>query len=112
MKKKDVVKSKILFNDIIQKGTRLSNKYYVVCFEKNNDNASKYGIAVGKKVGNAVTRNKVKRQIRNIITNNTKTIQNGFNYIIISKKEILNISYNEMERYLMTLLNKGEKNEK
>lgn len=112
MKKKDVVKSKILFNDIIQKGTRRSNKYYVVCSTKSNDNTSKYGIAVGKKVGNAVIRNKVKRQIRNIITNNTKTIQNGFNYIIISKKEILNLSYGEMEKYLMVLLNKGDTNEK
>ncbi len=112
MKKKDVVKSKIVFNDIIQKGTRISNKYYVVCFEKSNDNTSKYGIAVGKKVGNAVIRNKVKRQIRNIITNNIKTIQDGFNYIIISKKEILKLSYGEMEKYLMVLLNKGETNEK
>lgn len=112
MKKKDIVKSKILFNDIIKNGKRISNKYYVICYELSNDSSSKFGIAVGKKVGNAVTRNKIKRQIRNIIDNHIKYIQNHHNYIIICKKEVLNLSFREMNDYLIDVLNKGEKYEK
>ncbi len=112
MKKKDIVKSKILFNDIIQNGSRVSNKYYVICYIYNNESAKKFGIAVGKKIGNAVVRNKIKRQIRNIIDNNIKYIQNHHNYIIICKKEVLNLSFQEMEKYLIEVLNKGEKYEK
>ena len=112
MKKKDIVKSKILFNDIIQNGKRNANKYFVLCNVLKNEINNNYGIAVGTKVGNAVTRNKIKRQIRNIVDNNNKLFPNFHNYIIICKKEVLNISYNEMEKYLVELFLKGEKNEK
>lgn len=59
-------------------------------------------------MGNAVTRNKIKRQLRNIIDNNLKLFPNFHNYIIICKKEILKLSYSEMEKELIKLLNKGE----
>ncbi len=112
MKKKNVVKSKILFNDIIQNGKRNANKYFVICSVSKNEVSNNFGIAVGKKVGNAVIRNKIKRQLRNIIDNNLKLFPNFHNYIIICKKEILKLSYSEMEKELIKLLNKGEKNEK
>lgn len=105
MKKKDVLKSNELFNNIIKDGKRVSNKYFVICFEQKEFLKNNYGIAVGKKVGNAVTRNKVKRQVRNIITNNITLFPNYHNYIIICKRDVLTISYKEMEENLIKLLN-------
>ena len=112
MKKKNVVKSKILFNDIIQTGKRNANKYFVICSVSKNEVLNNYGIAVGKKVGNAVIRNKIKRQIRNIIDKNHKLFPNFHNYIIICKKEILILPFKEMEIELVKLINKGETHEK
>ena len=110
MKKRDVVKSNELFNEIIQKGKRISNKYFVICMMKKDIKMNNYGIAVGTKVGNAVIRNKIKRQMRNIIDNNIELFPNYQNYIIICKKDVLDISFNEMEKELVTLLtNKGDK---
>ena len=110
MKKRDVVKSNELFNEIIQKGKRISNKYFVICMMKKDIKMNNYGIAVGTKVGNAVTRNKIKRQMRNIIDNNIELFPNYHNYIIICKKDVLDISFKEMENELVTLLtNKGDK---
>jgi len=108
MKKKNIVKSKILFNEIIQKGKRNANKYFVLCSVSKKEINNNFGIAVGTKVGNAVVRNKIKRQIRNIVDNNYKLFPNYHNYIIICKKEILNLSFWEMEKELLKLLNKGE----
>ena len=36
MKKKDRVKSNILFNEIINSGKHIGNKYYVICSLKNS----------------------------------------------------------------------------
>ncbi len=112
MKKRDILKSKILFNDVYNNGKRISNKYYVICFSKKDFIKNNYGIAVGKKIGNAVIRNKIKRQIRNIIDNNINIFPKFHNYIIICKKEILNLSYEKMELELINLLNKGASYEK
>ncbi len=109
MKKRDVVKSNILFNDIIQKGNRIGNKYFVICFLKKEQEKNNYGIAVGKKIGNAVRRNKIKRQVRNIITKNYNLFPKFHNYIIICKREINNLTYAQMNNMLIKLLNnKGE----
>ncbi len=112
MKKRDVVKSNLLFNDIINKGHKLSNKYFIIYYKEKDISKNNYGIAVGKKVGNAVTRNHLKRQIRNIITNNMEVFPKFHNYIIIIKKEALNIPYQEIENKLLNLIKKENNNEK
>ena len=111
MKKKDVVKSNILFNDIIQKGKKVSNKYFVVC-SLPNEYKKLFGIAVGKKVGNAVTRNKVKRQIRHLVDINYEIFPDKQNYIIICKKEVLDLTFEKMNLKLRELFIKGENNAK
>ena len=89
MKKRDIVKSNILFNDIINKGKRISNKYFLICYLEKDFIKNNYGIAVGKKIGNAVTRNKIKRQLRSLIDIYKNLFPSNYNYIIIIKKDYL-----------------------
>lgn len=112
MKKKDIVKSNVLFNEVINSGIHLKSRYYVLCCVKSENISPKFGIAVGTKVGNAVTRNKIKRQMRVIIDNNRDIFPNFHNYVVICKKEILNIKFQQMEQELIKVVNKGELNEK
>ena len=94
MKKKDIVRSKIEFNNIIQSGKRISNKFFIICYCMTEQNSCSFGIAVGKKIGNAVTRNKIKRQIRNIIDNNLILFPKYHKYIIIKINQLFyNIIY-------------------
>lgn len=111
MKKYEVVKSHEKFNEVINKGNKISNKYFIIFSLAKEDKKPQFGIAVGKKVGNAVVRNKFKRQIRNIIDNNKFLFKNNRNYIIMIKKECLNVSYNLLEQNLINLIRKDQ-NEK
>ena len=49
-----------------EKPNKLSSKFFIAYYknQKNNLKTSRIGISVSKKVGNAVVRNKIKRQIR------------------------------------------------
>ena len=96
MKEKYRVKNKELFNDIIKTGSQTRSKYFYIYYKDNNLDYPRFGIAVGKKVGKAVIRNKYKRIIRMILSENQKTFKNNKDYIIMIKKTGLNATYNEL----------------
>ena len=44
-----------------------------------------------------------------IIDNNEKVVHNGYDYVIIIKKGILELTYKEMEKELLKLISIGDK---
>ena len=104
MKKINIVKENREFNRIINKTTPYKNHNFIIYLERNNKNNYQFGISVGKKIGTAVTRNKLKRQIRNIIDKND--YQKNFKCIIILRTSILNINFKEMEEELNLIFRK------
>ena len=96
MKKYEMVKLDKDFNNIIKNGKYIKNKYYVVYNLSNELNYPRFGLAVGKKIGNAVTRNKYKRRLRNIIDQNKKYFNKGQDYIIMLKGTCIDLKYNEL----------------
>ena len=99
MKKVNTVKRNIEFNRIIKDNKPFKYKNYIIYVERKQNDNYHFGLSVGKKIGNAVTRNKYKRRLRNII--DKKSYPNNFNCIIIVTKGILDISYKEMEEDLL-----------
>lgn len=104
MKKFEIVKEHYEFDNIINKGKSISNKVFSIYFLKHDEEYPKFGIAVGKKIGNAVTRNKYKRIIRNIIDNNKLLFKKDYDYIIIIKRKCLDLSFKELNDNLSELV--------
>ncbi len=67
MKKKFRVKRSEQFQKIIKTGEHKANGSFVLYRTKALEDYDRIGISVGKKLGNAVERNKVKRQVRMMI---------------------------------------------
>ena len=111
MKRYEMVKAHEDFNEIINKGYKRKNKYFLIFSLPEEEKRPHFGIAVGKSLGNAVVRNKFKRQIRNILDENKFLFPNNHNYIIIIKKECVGVTYQELKNNLISLM-KEEKNEK
>ena len=118
MKKSMIVKDNKEFSGIINTGIAYKDKYIVIYIKANNLNKNRFGVTVGTKVGNAVVRNKFKRQIRNIVDNYKNFYSKDLDYIIIVRKRSLLASYKELSESfskLMANINnniKGEKDEK
>ena len=104
MKKINVVRENREFTRIIQKNKPFRYKDYVIYIDKREPSVYKFGFSVGKKVGNAVVRNKIKRQLRNILDKND--YKNNFDCIIIVGRGILKRSFLEMQDNLNFALKK------
>ncbi|MBQ6547206.1 MAG: ribonuclease P protein component [Bacilli bacterium] len=114
MKKENIVQKSKDFDRIIKKRNGKSNNYFIINKEENNENKTKFGITFSKNLGNAVTRNKLKRRIKNIIDQNNKIYEKNSTYIIIAKKDAIYLSYKQLEEELINVFNKikGDNNEK
>ena len=66
MKKANILKENRDFNRIIKDGTPFKYKDYIIYVEKKDPSIYKFGFSVGKKIGNAVVRNKIRRNSKRI----------------------------------------------
>lgn len=102
MKKINIIKESRDFDRIIHNNKPYKFKDYIIYVERNTNNVYKFGLSVGKKIGNAVNRNKVKRQLKYII--DQKDYQNNFNCIIIVGRGIKERTFEERKDNLLKAL--------
>ena len=105
MNKKYIIKKNEEIHNIIKIGKKLINKYFVIYKKDNTLSFNRFCVSVSKKYGNAVLRNKIKRQIKDILMKNT--IKDNNDYVIIIRNELINLSYKDKDESLLNLL-KGE----
>lgn len=104
MKKVNVIKKSEDFQNIIKNNKSFRSKYFYIYIYKHEESIYHFGLSVGKKIGNAVRRNKVKRQIREIISEND--YQKNFDCIIIVRREINGANFSEIKEDLNEILRK------
>ena len=115
MKKLYIVKNARDFEKIIKNGKCIKSKHYIMYYQENNLPYDRFGISVGKKLGNAVFRNKYKRKIRAIIDNYKKYYINNKDCIIILRRSAEDYTFDELSKdftILMGKMRKDKKNEK
>ena len=111
MKSKILALSKNEEFKILLKKKKLSNMYVTFFFGVlANKNSKKLNISfvAKKKIGNAVKRNKIKRQLRSIINEAVKKTLLKFNYsyLVIAKATMLNNEYKNIKETLIQDLEK------
>lgn len=105
MKKQFRVKSNERFGEIIHQGKCKKNSAYVIHYLNNDENIIKVGISVSKKIGKAIIRNKIKRQIRSMLSEILDFSSKSIDIIIIVKGKYLENSYQENLKLLNNLIN-------
>jgi ribonuclease P protein component len=116
MKKQYRVKKSEEIEKIIKEKNYKSNPYLTL-YNRNNTETGhlRYAIRVGKKIGNAVERNRIKRHITAVIDNMSIDLDSSTDVFIIARVQIKELSYGEIKKQLEYLfrkqkLIKGEKN--
>lgn len=105
MKKEYRVKRNEDFQTIIHKKKSVVSRCFVLYYMENNLDHCRIGISVSKKLGNAVVRNKIKRQVREI-SNVVFDKKKAYDYVVIVRNNYLNKTFDENKQDLIQLENK------
>jgi len=93
------------FKLVFKKGKTLGNKFLFLNLRRNNSEFNKFGFVVGLKISKkAVIRNKIKRQLREIIKKNLIKIKSSFDIVIVARPKITEKNYQEMKEKLEELI--------
>ncbi len=108
MKKKFRIKKNEEFQEVFKKGQSFANRQFVIyILEKADQDHFRIGLSVSKKIGNAVTRNQIKRYIRQSFLELQDDVSKGKDYIIIARKPASEMNFQEVKSSLMHALRRG-----
>ena len=107
MKKEFRVKDNKEFQGIFKKGKSFANRQLVIYYmKKENQEHFRVGLSVGKKIGNAVVRNTIKRYLRQAFHELENELKPGFDIIIIARQPTKDMGFFEVKKSLTHLLSK------
>ena len=100
MKKAYRVRKNEEFASLISKRKSRASQGYVIYFDKRKEDHARVGISVSKKLGNAVIRNKIKRQVREMIGQVIDLDEALYDYIVIVRKPYLDRPFSDNKKDL------------
>lgn len=96
------------FGYIYKHGKYSFNSYLTLLYVPTKLENPRIGFSVSKKTGKAWKRNKIKRQLREIVKDLIEKINPHYNYIFVTKPEITTLSFNQIKDALIEVLTKAQ----
>ena len=98
-----ILKKKKDFQAVYSRGKSYANRFLVLYVFRSHGLQGKVGFAAGKKLGNAVKRNRVKRLLRESYRLHQVEIEEGFSLLLVGRKAALDIKCQDLEKAFLAL---------
>ncbi|HHU85122.1 MAG TPA: ribonuclease P protein component [Clostridiales bacterium] len=92
------------FRRVYAKGKSFGDRALVIYVFKNRQNSLRLGISTGKKLGNAVVRNRARRIIKEAFRQLAPGLAKNYDYVIVAKSGILNLKSTDVYNILQSRL--------
>lgn len=102
-KKENRIKSKNVFQIVYKTGRSVVDSMSVMYVLANDEKNIKIGFAVGKKMGNAVVRNRVKRLMREVFRHRRSELKDSIHIIWVARKKLIAADIYTYDRIFMRL---------
>ena len=98
-----ILKKKKDFPAVYSRGKSYANRFLVLYVFRSNGFQGKVGFAAGKKLGNAVKRNRIKRLLRESYRMHQSEIEEGVSLLLVGRKAALAVKCQELEKAFLAL---------
>ena len=97
------------FQRLRREGKSLLHPLVVMAFLPNDLGQSRFGFAVGRRIGNAAKRNRIKRQMREAVRLRLRegAIAAGWDVVLIARRPIRDASFHQVDQAIGLLLRRA-----
>lgn len=93
------------FAAIRQRGRRWRDDLLILnAMPRGANGPSRYGFVVSRRIGNAVSRNRVRRRLRAVVRGHLDQLARGYDVVVIARPGIAEVSYAVLEAAMLDLL--------
>ena len=107
--KKERILKRVEFNNLKLHGKRHHTKNFTIIIYPNGGDSTRLGIIVSKRMGKSVTRNRIKRLIREFFRLHKHEIPKGYDVLIVASKENDTLNFAAIQEEVGNLLIKNGK---
>jgi ribonuclease P protein component len=107
LKRINRLKKRYQFNYVYKSGEHFSGEHMVLYLVSSKTKSIKVGLAVTKKVGKAVVRNRIRRQLREIIKKRVPSLKQNYNIIVVARDNITSASFETLTNEFSKLIKKA-----
>jgi len=101
----EMLKKSRQFQEVYRQGNSRVSSFLVVYWLENESGYNRYGFSLSKKVGKAVVRNRLRRQLKELIRRwLDPCLKQGFDVIIIARPYLVRLDFWGMKADLTELL--------
>ncbi|MGQ9671841.1 MAG: ribonuclease P protein component [Candidatus Aminicenantales bacterium] len=98
------IRKKKDFLHLYRKGNRYKGKYFSLVYLPNKLTYSRVGVVAGRKVGSSVTRNKVKRWMRELFRRNKDWLGFSVDMLIVAQPQMKEATWAELKEHYLAAL--------
>ena len=98
MKAAVTIKENYVFRRLYRKGQSSVQPCMVVYCQKNRQGKTRLGVTVSTKLGKAVVRNRVRRQLREMYRLHLPEMKKGYDVILVGRVKAVDTPYAKMDR--------------
>lgn len=104
LRPRERIRKKKDFISLYRNGWRFRGRHFHLVYLPNQLGFSRFAVVVGKKVGGAVLRNRIKRWLRELFRRNKSEIAKPADLVIIARRDIRNASREEIKAGYLSAL--------
>lgn len=92
------------FKRVFESGRKFSSKFLVIYLLPVGLDFSRLGLAVGKKTGCAVTRNRIKRRLRDSMRRRLTDRPVKYDFVIVARTAAADAEFSDLDRFIARTL--------
>jgi len=92
------------FDRVYRNGRRRTSRQFIVFSAANGLERSRFGMSIGRALGGAVVRNRVRRRLREILRQHRQEISSGWDIVLHPRASVATAEFRALSEELLGLL--------